>query len=276
LYWGRVFIFSQQADQSVEIFTARSGKIDSSGPTSELVLSDVLATKFPPPDEPHKSYVVERSEQLRISINTGRADLFNKLNNRDPNTDAKDWSQLKEQATSAPTEKERREAERVLYRRVALSISPLVFAFLGGALGLRVRRGGRSMGIILSLAVVMIYYLTSLLGETLARVGTVPPILGVGFASMFMVGLSVFFLIAGRFDFSSIKQLFKRPVKESLKEKTLKSRTPYTLGVASWGFPNLLDATVFRSLALSFLVGFVALVGIFNIFTLFSCSGLSP
>ena len=35
------------------------------------------------------------------------------------------------------------------------------------------------------------------------------------------------------------------------------------------GFPNLMDATLFRSLALSFLVGFVALAAIFNIFTLF-------
>ncbi len=267
--WGRVFIFSQQADQSTEIFTARSGRIDSSGPTSELVLSDVLATKFPAPDEQQKSYVVERSDQLRISINTGRADLIDRLNNRDPNTDAKDWSELRAQALSGQTEKERREAQRVLYRRIALSISPLVFAFLGGTLGLRVRRGGRSIGIILSLTVVMIYYLTSLLGETLARVGTVPPILGVGFASLFMVGLSFFFLLAGRFDFSSVKQLFKRPAKASLQEKNLKSKAGHTIGVANWGFPNLLDATVFRSLLLSFIVGFIALVGIFNIFTLF-------
>jgi LPS export ABC transporter permease LptG len=266
--WGRVFIFSQQADQK-EIFTARSGKIDSSGATSELVLSDVLATKFPGPEEQQKSYVVERSGQLRISINTGRADLIARLNNHDPNTDAKSWSELRAQASSGATEKERREAQRVFYRRIALSISPLVFAFLGGALGLRVRRGGRSIGVILSLTVVMVYYLTSLFGETLARVGTVPPILGASFSTMFMVGLSVFFLVAARFDFSVVKQLFKRSAEPSLGKKDSKPRSAYTLGISSWGFPNLLDATVFRSLVLSFLIGFVALVGIFNIFTLF-------
>jgi LPS export ABC transporter permease LptG len=267
--WGRVFIYSQQPDKSTEIFTARSGKIDSSGATSELVLSDVLATKFPGPDEKQKSYVVERSEQLRISINTGRGELINRLNTRDPNTDAKDWRQLRSQAASAPTEKERREGQRVLYRRLALSISPLVFAFLGGALGLRVRRGGRSIGIILSLTVVMVYYLTSLIGETLARIGTVPPILGLSFATVLMLALSIFFLVAGRFHFSTLKGLFKRPAKKLLEKEHSKSRSPYTLGDASWGFPNLLDASVFRSLALSFLVGFVSLVSIFNIFTLF-------
>src|SRR5262249_31920103 len=41
------------------------------------------------------------------------------------------------------------------------------------------------------------------------------------------------------------------------------------IGVATVGFPNLMDATLLRSLALSFLVCFVALASIFNIFTLF-------
>src|SRR6186997_1849755 len=43
--WGRVFIYSQRTDRVDEIFTARSGRIDSSGDQSELVLTDVLATK---------------------------------------------------------------------------------------------------------------------------------------------------------------------------------------------------------------------------------------
>jgi LPS export ABC transporter permease LptG len=40
-------------------------------------------------------------------------------------------------------------------------------------------------------------------------------------------------------------------------------------GLSALGFPNLMDASLFRSLALSFLVCFVALAAIFNIFTLF-------
>src|SRR5688572_13355646 len=46
--WGRVFIFGQKPDRSTEIYTARSGRIDSSGEQSELVLTDVLSTTFPP------------------------------------------------------------------------------------------------------------------------------------------------------------------------------------------------------------------------------------
>src|SRR5690242_2761787 len=94
--WGRVFIYAQQADGKDEIFTARSGRIDSSGDVSELVLSDVLATKLPDENQKDKSYVVERSAQLRISINTGRADIIQRLNQRDPNADSMDWGDLRD------------------------------------------------------------------------------------------------------------------------------------------------------------------------------------
>ncbi|HKG80788.1 MAG TPA: LptF/LptG family permease, partial [Pyrinomonadaceae bacterium] len=40
-------------------------------------------------------------------------------------------------------------------------------------------------------------------------------------------------------------------------------------GFSALGFPNLMDATLFRSLAVTFVVCFVALAAIFNIFTLF-------
>jgi LPS export ABC transporter permease LptG len=46
-------------------------------------------------------------------------------------------------------------------------------------------------------------------------------------------------------------------------------RSRSLVGVATLRFPNLMDATLFRSLALSFVVCFIALAAIFNIFTLF-------
>ncbi len=73
--WGRVFIYSQQADKSVRVVTARSGRIDSSGDVSELVLQDAVATKLPAEAAADKSYVVESLEQLRLSINTGRSEF---------------------------------------------------------------------------------------------------------------------------------------------------------------------------------------------------------
>src|SRR6266478_2477616 len=108
--WGRVFIFTQLEDNSTEILTSRSGRIDSSGSQSELVLTDVLATKYPSAETvDQKSYVVERSDQLRIVINTGRADLMKRLNQKD-DADSMEWGELRRQA-AVGSGSERREAQ---------------------------------------------------------------------------------------------------------------------------------------------------------------------
>ncbi|HEY3581839.1 MAG TPA: LptF/LptG family permease, partial [Pyrinomonadaceae bacterium] len=264
--WGRVFIYAQQPDGKDKVFTARSGRIDSSGDISELVLSDVLVTTVPGAEQQDKSYVVERSDQLRISINTGRADIVQRLNQRDPNADSMDWDDLRDRARTG-SETEKREAIRILNRRAALAAAPFVFSLIAVAVGLRVRRGGRSVGILLTLLVVIVYYLVSLLGESLARVGTVSPYVGPWFATVLLIGLSLLLFLINRTPFSFTGSLLKKRV--AAEEKTTSTRRRSLIGVATLGFPNLMDATLLRSLALSFLVCFVALASIFNIFTLF-------
>ena len=265
--WGRVFIFAQQADGKNEIFTARSGRIDSSGEISELVLTDVLATKFPDKDQTDKSYVVERSAQLRISINTGRADIVRRLNERDTNADAMDWEELRERAATG-TAAQQKEAIRILNRRTALAAAPFVFSLVAVALGLRVRRGGRSIGVLLTLLVVIVYYLISLLGESLARVGTVSPYIGPWIATALLLVFSLLLILINRRPVSFFSSWLKRGGKKT--EKVAIEKRPRSLiGVATVRFPNLMDATLFRSLVLSFVVCFVALAAIFNIFTLF-------
>ncbi|HET8783974.1 MAG TPA: LptF/LptG family permease, partial [Pyrinomonadaceae bacterium] len=286
--WGRVFIFAQPTDKTNDIYTARSGRIDSSGDQSELVLSDVLAAKFPvdkavkenaaaapaTPDpggpvksDGQKSYVVERFEQLRFSINTGRADIVQRLNQRDTNADSLDWAELRER-TRTGSEAQQREAARILNRRAALSIAPFVFALVGAALGLRVRRGGRSVGVLLSLTVVIVYYLMSLLGESMARAGTMSPYVGPWLATVFMIGMGLLFLFVRRIPFPRLPQRRTKDTNEISRDRP-KSAEMVVRFNKTLAFPNLMDATLLRSLVLSFVVCFVALAAIFNIFTLF-------
>ncbi|HKY44939.1 MAG TPA: LptF/LptG family permease [Pyrinomonadaceae bacterium] len=277
--WGRVFIFAQRSDRTTEVFTARSGRIDSSGEQSELVLTDVLATKFPSskaettqPEvtatsiDDQKSYVVERSDQLRFSINTGRADIVQRLNQRDTNADSMDWADLRERVETGTTAQQR-EAIRVLNRRAALSVAPLFFSFLAATLGLRIRRGGRSVGVLLTLIVVIIYYLISLLGESMARAGSISPYIGPWLATVFIFALSLMFLLVNRVPLISSGSILSWRSKSS--EPAAAPRKTSHRGFSTLGFPNLMDATLFRSMALTFLVCFLALAAIFNIFTLF-------
>jgi len=280
--WGRVFIFGQEADQKVTVYTARSGRIDSSGDQAELVLTDVVSAEFPGAategnteqraatnalgGNGEKSYAVARFDQLRFSINTGRAEIVQQLNQRDTNADAMEWSELRERVESGSPDKQK-EALRILNRRAALSLAPLVFSLLGATLGLRIRRGGRSVGVMLSLIIVIVYYLLSLLGESMSRVGTVSPYLGPWLATIFVLALTVLFLFVSRVPFISSLAILSRRTKET----TAVARTSQAKhrGFSGLGFPSLMDATLFRSLVVSFLVCFAALVAIFNIFTLF-------
>lgn len=265
--WGRVFIFAQQPDGKSKVFTARSGRIDSSGDQSELVLTDVLVTEVPEGNQADKQYVVERSDQLRISINTGRSEIVQRLNERDTNADSMDWEDLRDRVSSG-TEVQQREAVRILNRRAALAAAPFVFSLMAVALGMRVRRGGRSVGVLLTLLVVIVYYLISLLGESLARVGTVSPYVGPWLATVFIVGVSFLLLLFNRTQLSFSTSWLKRKG-ETDEKSTVSTRSRAGARVATLRFPNLMDATLFRSLALSFIVCFVALASIFNIFTLF-------
>ena len=265
--WGRVFIYAQQPDGSTRVVTASTGRIDSSNDRSELVLSDAVAMKIPKPEGAQHDYLVERLDQLRITINTGRAELLENFSKKDVTTEELDWNELKQQLNSG-TPEEKNEARRALNRRLALSAAPLVFALFGGLLGMRVRRGGRGAGILLSIAVVIIYYLTTLLGESLAKNNSVSAITGEWMATAVMLLLSLILLrFEGFSKLSSARRLLKRGVGGKAQYRT--APPAHTLGAGRSGFPSLLDTSLFRSLTTSFLVGFVSLVSIFLIFTLF-------
>ncbi len=265
--WGRVFIYAhEQKDGSTRIVTARGGRIDSSADKSELVLTDAVAMKMPSPKAAERSYVVERLDQLRLAIDTGRAGLLESLSKKEVQVEELDWSDLRQQARSESLP-ERREAERTLQRKLALSAAPFVFSLFGGLLGMRVRRGGRGIGILLSLAVVVIYYLVSLLGESMARTGTVSAIVGQWMATAVMLLLSLLLL---SFDSIPRLDLAKRFLRSKQSEsKSTVSAQEHTLGAGRSGFPSLLDTSLFQTLSMSFLVAFVSLVSIFVIFTLF-------
>jgi LPS export ABC transporter permease LptG/LPS export ABC transporter permease LptF len=264
--WGRVFIYAQQSD-GTRIVTARSGRIDSSNEKSELVLTDAVAVKIPKPDSTEHNYVAERLDQLRLSINTGRASLMESAQRKDLQADELDWNDLRAQ-THSPVIAERGNAERTMHRRLALSAAPLVFALFGGLLGLRVKRGGRGAGILVSIAVVTLYYLISLLGESLARTNTLSALTGEWMATAILLFLS---LLLAAFSNTSRSALTRRilSAKRRVAVGRPTAKQEHTVGAGRSGFPSLLDTELFRTLNLSFLLAFVSLVSIFIIFTLF-------
>jgi lipopolysaccharide export system permease protein len=78
--------------------------------------------------------------------------------------------------------------------RWAVAMTPLLFVMLGVPLAIRVHRGGRSIGFIISLGVLMIYYVLLMGGIYLGQRGVWPPILAVWSANVILLGAGLFLM----------------------------------------------------------------------------------
>lgn len=270
--WGRVFLYTEGQDGSVRIVTARSGRIDSAGERSELVLSDAVQITLPG-NRVQDSYITEHLDQVRVVLETGRKAVLDVLQKgeSDPKPNEMSWGDLSLYAASKMGA-EGREAKTLMHKRLAMSVTPLVFAFLGAALGLRIRKGGRGFGVLLSVLAMLAHYLLTLAGEQMGRAGTVAPLTGAWLASAATVIFSLI-LIATR------QGIFLRAVKFSWRNKRtgpalfswngVRRQKEPTGKTRLFNFPSLMDLNILRTLALSFGLAFTTLIAIFLIFTLF-------
>src|SRR5436853_1698648 len=118
--WGRVFLYREEKDSSITLVTARTGRIDSAGEQSELVLTDVARIILPGKgQDQQQSYVTERLDLLRIILDTGRKAILDALQKEesDPKPNEMDWQTLVEYAASK-TGLQGLEAKTLLHKRL--------------------------------------------------------------------------------------------------------------------------------------------------------------
>lgn len=281
--WGRVFLFSQKKDGATQLVTARNGRLDTAAERSELVLSDAVITTLPATGVKREAaYVTERLEQLRVVLETGRRALLDRLRQEQVEAEEMDWGALGGYA-AAQTGARKRELYTLWHKRLAFGLTPLIFSLLGVAVGLRVRKGGRGIGVVLTILLMIAYYLIALGGEGMARAGTVSPLIGTWLATFAAVICSLMLLLRNPRRFFTWRKVKARDGSDNvhyladtgIKFKQPQSNSHLTTATngTKWtrrlGFPSLLDASVLRSLAINFIIALVALAAIFQIFTLF-------
>jgi LPS export ABC transporter permease LptF/LPS export ABC transporter permease LptG len=267
--WERVFIHWQETGQPTRIVTAKTGRIDTSGEQSELVLSDAAITTLPAESTQGRAgagqVVTERSNQLRVRLNTGRDALVAKLQSAPVELDEMGWHELR-QRVRITQGAARRAALQALHKRLSLCCAPLALALLGAGLGVRVRRGGRGLGVLLSLGSMIAYYLTVLAGDQIGRAGHMPPEVGAWLPTALALSVGGALLLLGERRLN----LFRRA--------TLPARAAHATAAQAQVQPRawqqarlmgLLDRGLLRALTVNFVCAISALVSIFLIFTLF-------
>src|SRR5438477_4019735 len=114
-----------------------------------------------------------------------------------------------------------REANIIFHNRLAFAMAPFVFSLFGSALALRMRRGSRGFGVLVSLLILIAYYLVTLGGEQAARAGSIPPIIGAWLSTAVIVAVGVLILVSRERQF----RLWFRPRRAVVDAQSVKSQT---------------------------------------------------
>ena len=168
-----------------------------------------------------------------------------------------------------------------LHKRYAYPAACLVLMLIGIPLGLSSRRGGKSAGFVVTIALVFIYYFLSLTGSTLAREGKVPVFVGVWAANMLFAFFGLLLLrqmaVGGGVGtyFAALVSKFKsaellRPRTEPAQAGANKEeRNPHERG----RFPLILDDYVLREFLTTFALVLASFVLLMLVFTFFELLG---
>jgi len=173
------------------------------------------------------------------------------------------------------------------HRRLALPTSCLVLALVGIPLGLSSKKGGKSMGFVLTIGLVFLYYFVSLTGISLGRNGKISPVVGVWGANalFFLAGLVLLHRVErALIDLGSLRGAWDA-MRERLAPKVREGVVSRPAGLCGQGdadpatykrrfslrYPMLLDEMILRDFAMylgMILVSFILLTLVFTFFEL--------
>ncbi|PYS13899.1 MAG: hypothetical protein DMG15_09785 [Acidobacteria bacterium] len=169
-----------------------------------------------------------------------------------------------------------REEQIEFHRRFALPFACLVFTLVGLPLGVSTTRGSRSMGLVLSLILMLIYYLAFIGGTRVAGNAQFSPVLGAWLPNLAFAMLGLFLL--ARSDREHENQLLTR-LASAMRwfsgrfaafrtSRTRWSRWKYSL-THHPKFFRLLDIYVLRGFWFFFVLVLIVFVSVFILVTLF-------
>ena len=104
---------------------------------------------------------------------------------------ANDWKSRSVQNTE--TDKNIRKHEAAWHQKITLSLSCLMFFFIGAPLGAIIRKGGLGLPVVISVLIFVLYYIIDTGATRVARSGEMNMILGVWMSTLVLTPIGVFF-----------------------------------------------------------------------------------
>jgi len=156
-----------------------------------------------------------------------------------------------------------------IHKKFALPFACFIFALLGLPLGAFTKKGGRTSGFTLSIAIILVYYILITAGEQMAMESRISPFVGMWGPNVlfFVVGLYFFIQSVKESPLISFSFLLKRKGQDvtASRKRMLSPRFPRL----SLPFTNILDRYVVRKYLVIFGFVFVSMLLVLVIVTFF-------
>src|SRR5438477_5085771 len=276
--WKGVFLADTSVPAAPRITLAQEGILVSEGPETLHLHLDHGSTHETDPKSPGR-YEISTFQQTDIPIQVPAHE--NRLEHEPPTSGELGTRERLSQAHRVDPITAR--WYRIEFcRRFALPTACLVLGLVGIPLGLSSKKGGKSAGFVITIALVFAYYSVSLLGVSLAKQGKVSPFLGVWLADIvFFIGGSFLIWRAERRPLEI--SLLKGWKKQAKPKAEAASRTAGNGGafqraaarrrVFRASFPMILDDYVLRDFGVYLVMIYAAFLVLFLVFTLFELLG---
>jgi LPS export ABC transporter permease LptF/LPS export ABC transporter permease LptG len=285
--WRNVFVYLTKEPAEPRLILAREGRLDlfPETKTATLVLTDGTVHSYPLA-EPEK-YSITSFKRLEEGIDV--ESLFASMAGR-KRVREKDILELREGVRELrvelaalklrgadvpePTLRDKTRDYRAhwieIHKKFALPFVCFIFVLLGLPLGMTTKKGGRTSGFTISIAVILLYYILITAGEKLAMDGKVPPFLGMWGPNLLLSLAGLYLFVKSMREtslFSGLAKLLRKRGAGAGPDRT--RREGFRFPRISVRFPNILDRYVIRKYLAIFALIFIGLISVSIIVTFF-------
>jgi LPS export ABC transporter permease LptG len=264
--WKDVFLYSRKRGDSDTVILAKKGKffqkLDEKD--SYIVLRDAVVHSYKR-KEPEKSYEVTYYKSLKEKVP-------NPVNIKQRRKER--WLIFPELLRRKKKEPDNLALSIEFHRKFALPFACLALGFLALSLGITTKKGGKVSGFIISLAIIFIYYTTSITTENMVRKEIVSPFVGMWAADIFLLvtGIILYYFSAKEKTinwerlfsvFIKIKNKFQKKKTHIKKNVLVVVKLPRIL--RRFRLIKIIDMYVIKKLMFTFFLIFSSLILVFYI-----------
>ena len=186
--WRGVFIADTTQRDQVKVTLAESGVLVNEAANDRLVihLAQGMTHEIDPQNSAQYSVVSFTDTDIPVPLEQGSA-----AGSESQSPPLLSVHQLMKQTRSP---RQRQAALVELHYRFALPVASLVLALVGISVGLSTRKGGKAVGLILTILLVFLYYIIMAFGLSFAKQGRLPPVIGLWLANVIFAAAGLLML----------------------------------------------------------------------------------